>query len=126
MSGSSATVGSAASNRFRHALPLDRSSMTRWRKRVGAERPEVPLAETLAAAEPRHVERITFDTTVQPKAVIGHMKEVGHLGRNFLAAAGHNLRLLRAWLIRLLAFLLSLPAIGAPAPPLRSAQLAAR
>ena len=48
------------------------------------------------------------------------MKSDGHLGRNFLrgaegdatnlvlAAAGHNLRLLRAWLKRLLAFLLSL------------------
>ncbi len=48
------------------------------------------------------------------------MKSDGHLGRNFLlgtegdaanlvlAAAGHNLRLLRAWLARLLAFVLSL------------------
>jgi transposase, IS5 family len=52
--------------------------------------------------------------------VIGHMKADGHLGRNFLrgtegdaanvilAAAGHNLRLLRAWLAWLFAFLLSL------------------
>jgi IS5 family transposase len=52
--------------------------------------------------------------------VIGHMKSDGHLGRNFLrgtegdatnlvlAAAGHNLRLLRAWLAWLLACLLSL------------------
>ena len=50
------------------------------------------------------------------------MKSDGHLGRNFLlgtegdaanvilAAAGHNLRLLRAWLAWLLAFLLSLVA----------------
>lgn len=56
--------------------------------------------------------------------VIGHMKTDGHLGRNFLAgatgdannviltAAGHNLRLLRAWLIRLLAILISLLAIS--------------
>ena len=48
------------------------------------------------------------------------MKSDGHLGRNFLlgaegdatnlilAAAGHNLRLLRAWLAWLLACLLSL------------------
>jgi IS5 family transposase len=66
------------------------------------------------------------------------MKEDGHLGRNFLAgatgdainvtlaAAGHNLRLLRAWLIRLLAFLLSLTAISAPTAPLPSPQLIAR
>ncbi|GGC74281.1 hypothetical protein GCM10011504_59260 [Siccirubricoccus deserti] len=52
--------------------------------------------------------------------VIGHLKSDGHLGRNFLrgtegdainlvlAAAGHNLRLLRAWLAWLLACLLSL------------------
>jgi transposase, IS5 family len=51
--------------------------------------------------------------------VIGHMKADGHLGRNFLlgtegdavnvilAAAGHNLRLLRAWLAWLLALLIS-------------------
>jgi IS5 family transposase len=67
--------------------------------------------------------------------VIGHMKADGHLGRNFLAgaageainlvlaAAGHNLRFLRAWLIRLLAFLLSLLAISATAHRLPSLQL---
>jgi IS5 family transposase len=69
--------------------------------------------------------------------VIGHMKEDGHLGRNFLAgttgdainvilaAAGHNLRLLRAWLIRLFAFLLSLLAIKEHTAPLPSPQLSA-
>jgi IS5 family transposase len=60
---------------FRHALPLDRSSMTRWRQRIGAERLELLLAETLAAAqrggavEQKHLRRVTIDTTVQPKAV---------------------------------------------------------
>ncbi len=60
---------------FRHALPLDRSSMTRWRRRIGAERLEVLLAESLAAAqrggavEDKHLRRVTIDTTVQPKAV---------------------------------------------------------
>jgi IS5 family transposase len=34
---------------FQHALPLDRSSLTRWRQRIGAERLEVLLAESLAA-----------------------------------------------------------------------------
>jgi len=67
--------------------------------------------------------------------VIGHMKEDGHLGSNFLlgaegdainlilTAAGHNLRLLRAWLARLLAFLLSLILAShqsRPAPQLRA------
>ena len=60
---------------FQHALPLDRSSMTRWRKRIGSERMEALLAETLAAAErggavaEKHYGRVTIDTTVQPKAV---------------------------------------------------------
>jgi IS5 family transposase len=198
---------------FQHALPLDRSSMTRWRQRIGAERLELLLAETLAttnrpapggqfvigartlpgnpfdghtlAAQIAQTERITGVTIerafvdrgdrghdaedrrsgethksrvflsgqrrgVTPtirreirrragiEPVIGHMKADGHLGRNFLAgaagdainlilaAAGHNLRLLRAWLARLLAFLLSLLAISATAPPLLSPQLAAR
>jgi IS5 family transposase len=49
--------------------------MTRWRQRNRAERLELLLAETLAAAqraraaEPKHVARVTVDTTVQPKAV---------------------------------------------------------
>ena len=69
--------------------------------------------------------------------VIGHMKEDGHLGRNFLAgatgdainvilaAAGHNLRLLRAWLIRLLASLLSILAISRPMQLMSAPQLTA-
>jgi IS5 family transposase len=60
---------------FQHALPLDRSSMTRWRQRIGPERLELLLAETLDAAqrggavEEKHLRRVTIDTTVQPKAV---------------------------------------------------------
>src|SRR5215212_10759424 len=60
---------------FQHGLPLDRSSMTRWRQRIGAERLEVLLTESLAAAqqcgavEEKHLRRVTIDTTVQPKAV---------------------------------------------------------
>jgi IS5 family transposase len=62
---------------FQHALPLDRSSLTRWRQRIGAERLEVLLTESLAAAQragavqERHLRRVIVDTTVQPKAV-GH------------------------------------------------------
>ena len=60
---------------FQHRLPLDRSSLTRWRKRIGAERMEGLLAESLEAAqrggavEEKHLRRVTIDTTVQPKAV---------------------------------------------------------
>ena len=49
--------------------------MTRWRKRIGAERLETLLADTLAialdsgATKPAAMERATIDTTVQTKAV---------------------------------------------------------
>jgi len=36
---------------FQTRLPLDRSSMTRWRQRIGARRLEVLLAETITTAE---------------------------------------------------------------------------
>lgn len=60
---------------FRHRLVLDRSSMTRWRSRIGAEQLELLLAETLSVAmrteatTPAACERVTVDTTVQTKAV---------------------------------------------------------
>jgi transposase, IS5 family len=60
---------------FRHRLPLERSSMTRWRHRLGPERLEALLAETIAAAKragamgEKHARRVTIDPTVQPKAV---------------------------------------------------------
>ena len=60
---------------FQHRLPLDRSSMTRWRHRIGPERLEAVLAETIAAAKrvgamaETHARRVTIDTTVQTKAV---------------------------------------------------------
>lgn len=60
---------------FCHKLVLDRSSMTRWRDRIGADKLELLLAETLAVAirtqavNERAMERVTLDTTVQTKAV---------------------------------------------------------
>ena len=60
---------------FRHKLVLDRSSMTRWRGRIGADDLELLLAETLRVAlrtqavTPQACERVTVDTTVQTKAV---------------------------------------------------------
>jgi len=60
---------------FQHQLPFDRSSMTRWRHRIGADALEVLLAETIAVAvqtkavSHRQLERITVDTTVQTKAI---------------------------------------------------------
>jgi transposase, IS5 family len=60
---------------FQHALPFDRSSLTRWRQRMGEERLKALLQESLAvatrtgAAKPRDFSRMVVDTTVQEKAV---------------------------------------------------------
>jgi transposase, IS5 family len=60
---------------FRHTLPFDRSSITRWRQRMGEERLNVLLQESLhlatrsGAAKPADFTRVIVDTTVQPKAI---------------------------------------------------------
>lgn len=60
---------------FIHRLPLDPSSMTRWRKRIGPKEMELLLSETLDTAKregqltERHMEKVNVDTTVQEKAI---------------------------------------------------------
>ncbi len=60
---------------FQHRLPFDRSSMTRWRQRMGEEKLAALLRESLAtavrggAAKPADFTKVIIDTTVQPKAV---------------------------------------------------------
>ena len=60
---------------FRHKAPFDRSSITRWRQRMGDERLEVLLQESLAVAvkteaiEIKDLSKIIVDTTVQEKAI---------------------------------------------------------
>jgi IS5 family transposase len=60
---------------FRHDLPFDRSSMTRWRQRMGEDKIVALIQESLnvatrtGAARPSDFARIIVDTTVQPKAV---------------------------------------------------------
>ena len=60
---------------FRHKLPFDRSSMTRWRGRIGPDKLELLLAETIAVATATDAvpqsacTRVTIDTTVQTKAI---------------------------------------------------------
>jgi IS5 family transposase len=60
---------------FRHDLPFDRSSLTRWRQRLGEEQLTALLQESLAVAhrsgalQTRDLERVVVDTTVQEKAV---------------------------------------------------------
>ena len=60
---------------FRHRPPFDRSSMTRWRQRMGEEKLNALLQESLAtatrtgAAKPADFTQAIVDTTVQPKAL---------------------------------------------------------
>jgi len=60
---------------FRHDLPFDRSSLTRWRQRLGEEQLSALLQESLSVAHKtgaiatKDLERVAVDTTVQPKAV---------------------------------------------------------
>jgi IS5 family transposase len=60
---------------FCHKLPFDRSSMTRWRQRMGDDKLVALLQESLhlatrsGAAKPADFTRVIVDTTVQPKAI---------------------------------------------------------
>ena len=60
---------------FQTKLLLDRTSMSVWRGRIRAEKLELLLAETLAAAtrakasSKSQMQRVTVDTTAQTKAV---------------------------------------------------------
>jgi IS5 family transposase len=60
---------------FCHRLPFDRSSLTHWRQRVGAEQLVALIQESLSVAHKtgalasRDLERVVVDTTVQPKAI---------------------------------------------------------
>jgi len=60
---------------FQHKLPFDRSSMTRWRQRMGEDKLVTLVQESLAAAtrtdaaKPSDFSKLVVDTTAQPKAV---------------------------------------------------------
>lgn len=60
---------------FQHRLPIDASSMTRWRARLGEAGAEQMLRETIAAGirmraiRSADLKRINVDTTVQTKAI---------------------------------------------------------
>jgi IS5 family transposase len=61
---------------FCHDLPFDRSSMTRWRNRMGEERLTALLQESLSVAvktgamKPADTRQVIVDTTVQAKNVM--------------------------------------------------------
>jgi len=71
---------------FRHKLPFDRSSLTRWRRRLGEEQLAALIQESLSVAhktgalETKDLERVAVDTTVQPKA-IAHPTDAGLMHR---------------------------------------------
>jgi IS5 family transposase len=60
---------------FRHELPFERSSLTRWRQRLGEDQLAALLQESLSVAHKtgavatKDLERVAVDTTVQPKAI---------------------------------------------------------
>ena len=60
---------------FEHRMPIDPSSMTRWRKRIGVEGAEELLSQTITTAvKERYLkrsqcQRVNVDTTVQTKDV---------------------------------------------------------
>jgi transposase, IS5 family len=60
---------------FQHEAPIDASTMTRWRKRIGPAgleemlKASVGVALDTGVAKPSSLERVSVDTTVQPKAI---------------------------------------------------------
>jgi IS5 family transposase len=60
---------------MQHELPIDPSSLSRWRKRVGAERLEKLLEATIhtalamKAVRSQELQKVNVDTTVQEKAI---------------------------------------------------------
>lgn len=60
---------------FEYKMPIDPSSMTRWRKRVGVEGAELLLSQTIQTAmeqkylKPMQCQRVSVDTTVQTKDI---------------------------------------------------------
>jgi transposase, IS5 family len=72
-------------------LPIDPSSLVRWRRRIGQDDIELLLQETIAAAQrgkavkEQSLERISVDTTVQPKAIAHPLdSRLYHRGREIL------------------------------------------
>jgi len=67
---------------FRHELPFDRSSLTRWRQRLGEEQTAALLQESLSVAhrtgaiETKDLERVAIDTTVQEKETAPHARRM--------------------------------------------------
>jgi transposase, IS5 family len=92
---------------FQHRLPFDRSSLTRWRQRMGAERLTALLQESLSiatrtgAAKPADFSQVIVDTTVQEKAITFPTDaKLMHRARGRLVrlAKQHGIRLRQSYL----------------------------
>jgi IS5 family transposase len=91
---------------LQHQLPIDPSSLTRWRERIGVAGMELLLTETVetavasGAVKPNSLERVTVDTTVQPKAIAYPLdSRLYHRGREILVrlAARHGIKLRQSY-----------------------------
>jgi transposase, IS5 family len=91
---------------LQHNLPIEPSSLTRWRERIGASGMERLLATTVEAAltsgavRPSSLERVTVDITVQPKAIAFPLdSRLYHRGREILVrlAAKHGVKLRQSY-----------------------------
>jgi transposase, IS5 family len=91
---------------FQHAFPHERSDLSHWRTRLG-DKLELLLAESLRVAHEsgalraKDLERVTVDTTVQPKAITfptdAKLLHAAIKGLNRLACK-HGLRLRQSYL----------------------------
>lgn len=91
---------------FQHNFPIERSSMTHWRNRVGDESLKELLQESLTvglktkALKPQDLTKISVDTTVQEKAITFptdaklHYKAIEKLGE---AAKEHGIDLRQSY-----------------------------
>jgi IS5 family transposase len=91
---------------FQHRLPFDRSSITRWRQRMGEEKLKALLAESLMTAiatralAPDDLSQVVIDTTVMPKAVMFPTDaKLANRAREYLVrlAKRHGLELRQAY-----------------------------
>jgi len=91
---------------FQHHLVFDRSSLTRWRQRMGEDRLKALLQESLSVAvktdaiRPSELSRVIVDATVQPKNVMFPTDaKLLHRAREILVrmAGRHGVKLLQTY-----------------------------
>ena len=82
---------------FRHRLTFERSSITRWRQRMGEDKLNALLQESLAVAaktkaiKPVELSQVVVDTTVQPKAIAFPTDaKLVHRSREILVRLAHK------------------------------------